>query len=153
MNEVKRVFLVSLIITSNKDGIRSNVQTLAYTESDARKAVEVFGKRHDDGSVLFDWSQTVTGNLPDGDGDDKLMFHGSYRQVEVETVELEDAYRSYEVEVEVTRKWTLLVNIDEGESEDDAESKARQRIEDGDENWQMDCPDDEEIEILMTTED
>lgn len=65
----------------------------------------------------------------------------------IDPEDLSDWEREYTVEMTVTRTYSVTLVIDEAQSEDDAEEKARDLIRYGEAEDQFDTPDDEAIDL------
>ena len=171
MSEIKRIWMVALTITGESNYINTETH-MHVTERDARDHLAAFKLRcikQGDSSVPSyservhgeimkanpAYVQGVTGSTPDTieyipTGG---IFNGTMESTTINPDNLEDAFKSYTVEVEIRRTYNMSVTIDEADSQDVAEELARERISDGDEEWRIDCPDDEEIDITDCYED
>ena len=159
MNDKKRIWIVAVTITS-EDGYISTSQHLDENERDARDRLAAFKQRciKDGDSHVPSYALQVSGKImkenPDfdkGNTEPKLIPTGGYycgvmTKFDFDPDTLEDAEREYEVDVRVIRydSFSVMVTAD---SEDDAEEKAKERINDGDEDAELEYPDDMEIEI------
>lgn len=155
---------IATTVTADPDGTIYTHLFFCDTQDEAQSRLNDFIVARDPETGSFPmYAELRKGNLstenPDyvegGDAKEYLKVPGTYcvkyQKVTIDTDELEDAERDYTVEVDVTRKWTFEMEVT-ATSEDDAEDKARQAIMDGDEEHQMECPDDEEVDILNCTE-
>ena len=169
MSEIKRIWMVALTITGEDNYI--NTETYMYvTERDARDHLAAFKQRciKEGDSCVPSCSERVHGEImklnpefnenvcnniipkyiPTGG-----LYNGTMTSTTCNPDNLEDAHKPYTVEVEVIRTYSMSVTIDEAESKEDAEDQARERITDGDEDWRINCPDDEEIDVTDCYED
>ena len=168
MSEVKRVWFVALSITGDNGYINTETH-VDIREQDARDRLAAFKLRcikQGDSSVPS-YSERVTGKimkenpqyLDDGSCDAEKyiptggVFNGVMDGKCIAVDSFEDAFKSYTVEVEIKRTYSINVTIDEANSQSDAEDKARERIQDGDEDWRLDSMDDEEIDMIDCYED
>ena len=167
MNDNKRIWIVSLTITGENDYINTELYT-DTCERDARDRLAAFKLRcikQGDSSVPS-YATRVDGSIMkanpeyiDGDSTPTLseyiptggLYHGVMESFDFDPEDLQDTIREYQVEVTVVRTSNITVVVD-AESESDAEEKARERIEDGDEDHQLDCVDDCDLDMIDTYE-
>ena len=154
MNDIKKGYMVSLVTTSDSGAVLSCQQVFAHDQGMARAELVGLQMNADPNAQMVGTNQTtVSGKYVSMHPDAPTKFYyGTYCDCSVRVDELADLYRAFEVEVEVTRKWTITVEIDEAEDEEQAYDKAEERVTDGDEDWRLDAPDDEYVEHLNTEE-
>lgn len=165
MNE-KRLWLVALTITG--DGNYINTSQCQYcTETEARDSLAAFKQRcikegdssvpsymlSVDGAVMKVNDDFVEGDeVGKADGVHKYiptggLFHGVMESYDFDPEELLDAKRAFTVSVQVVRTNNFDVEIEEAESESDAEDQARDMINEGECGSDLDYPDDMEIDV------
>ena len=159
--ENKRIWIVSTVRTHPETNFMTTITCLYENLEDARTAMNSFRKRctyQDD--TIPSYSDTDTGKCvklnPDyvGDGVDtnsQYLPTGGMYQITMESFTfdpyvLQDAEVEYEVECTVTRTNNIVVTV-RADNEDDAEQSAKYQLEDGDHDYELDTPDDFEIEI------
>lgn len=163
MSEVKRVWFVALSITGDNGYINTETH-VDICEQDARDRLAAFKlcciKQGD--TYVPSYAERVNGNImkanPEWGEESPIdtpmfiptggVFNGVMDSKCIEVDSFEDAFKTYTVECEITRTYSISVVVDEQPSEDEAKEQARERINDGDEDWRMDCPDTEEIDII-----
>ena len=151
MSEIKKGFMVSMITTSDAGTVLCSTQVFTYSKEDAHRELSGF-QMNCDPDLEFNggvYQTKVTGKCAPRDPDSPTKFYyGTYCETSVRVDDLDDLYNSYEVEVEITRKWTIKIDVDEAENEEDAYDKAQDRVTFGDEDWRLDEPDNEYVEHL-----
>ena len=163
MNDNKRIWIVSLTITGENDYINTELYT-DTCERDARDRLAAFKLRcikQGDSSVPS-YATRVDGSIMkanpeyiDGDSTPTLseyiptggLYHGVMESFDFDPEDLEDSETEWEVEMTVTRIDNITVRVDRASSQDDAEEKAREQVNDGDEDHQLEYPDDMDIEV------
>jgi len=162
MNDNKRIWIVAITITGDNDYINSTLEQY-LNESDARDALAAFKLRciKEGSSFVPSYATRVDGAIMkanpeyiDGDSTPTLseyiptggIYHGVMESFDFNPDSLQDTEREYDVDVRVTRTDTFTVTVT-AEDAYDAEEKARERINDGDEDHELEYPDDMEIEI------
>lgn len=155
----KRIVILSTALSDIESGRITSLDSEVFTTTaQAKLAMLQFATRNDPSVTWLssyidntsgirksvDKELTTESDTVYKDGD--YAYRASINEVAVDDDELRDWEQNYTASVTLTRVYTLEIDID-AESEEDACDKIRDNIRDGDYEYQMDCPDDEDIEI------
>lgn len=147
MSNLKKVWMVTRVIACS-EGVVATSSVLLPSEEEARENLRDFQRCQQKTPELCNGYQTVvSGDVDHDHAPEGRKYYGVMRSETIDPDELEDAFRPYTVEVEVTRKYNLTITVDEAEDIVDAKDKARNAIKDGDHDYEMDCHDEQDIEI------
>lgn len=147
MSNLKKVWMVTRVIACS-EGVVATSSALHLSEEEARENLRDFQRCQQKTPLPCNGYQTVvSGDVDHDHAPAGRKYYGVMRSETIDPDELEDAFRPYTVEVEVTRKYNLTITVDEAEDTVDAKDKARNAIKDGDHDYEMDCHDEQDIEI------
>ena len=152
MDGNKRLYIVTLILLE-LDKIMTCTSIVYPTKDEARNAVLSFAKRWtmDKTDYLPSYGTDLSGksfHLKDGDTveHDTRSYYASYDDHIIDPEDCADAVIEYTIDMCVQRTYNISVNV-EAESEADAEEKALENLRDGDYEHQIECFDDEDVDI------
>ena len=156
MSDLKQAFLVTTCYTT-KDGSLTCPLTRFYVDKDeARAALGAFRHIQDpiELTYLRGYEDSVHGDVKTKtcvDGIDTFpttggKYYGTFERFEIDTSDLQEAAKDYEVILEVTRTHLITINVCEQPSEEDAYQAAKDELSNGEHEDQFDYPEDECVE-------
>jgi len=154
----KRAFIVTTAITNIEGKLMQPTALFFIDKEEARGHLGKFQASQDEAQTTYipSYMDGIYGKCRTRkvieDGEDIITetgasYAGNIKKIEIDTDDLQNMTTDYEVMVEVTRRYTISVDVYEAEDEADAERMAIEQISEGQEEPSFDYPDDEDCDV------
>ena len=153
---MKQLFVINSQVFNKVSGeLTESLVTSEYTENDARVRVTELARIRDPQVRMASYEQSINGDVPCLPATTSTRcYRVAYQIIEIDDSLLEDLLRQYEIMATRTLKVYGTIKVT-ARDENHARDIAQDELEDGDHmnDFDPDCPDEDEYEIDEVNED